>query len=457
MKRTLIKEDIGNQIFKVVKRLFPLNRSLTGEDNRKSLKILNRICKNIKILEFKSGKKVFDWKVPAEWNVTDAYIKINQKKIVDFKKNNLHLMSYSEPINKIINFKELNKNLYSIENKPDAIPYVTSYYKRRWGFCLSDNFRKKLNKKLNYEVCIDSSFNKKGSMSIGEIYIKGKVKEEILLSTNICHPSMVNNELCAPVILSFISKYFKNKKNYYSIRILFLPETVGCIAYLNKNLKYLKKNFRAGFHVSCFGDKGKFSIINTKYENSYSDYIGKKVLKTYGKYKSYPFKYCGSDERQYNYPGVDIPVATLTKTKFGIFKEYHNSFDNLNITNASTLKKSFNLIKDLIYEINKDKKLKIKNSTVINKKFLLKKHINKNYNLKIYSKTRCEPFLSKRNLYRDLSKDLLTNNELIMFNILYYGDGIKISDVSKLLKEKCSKVLTIAKTLEKNKLITLIK
>ncbi len=450
-----MKKDIGNQIFNILKKLLPINRSLTGNGNRKSLKILNSICKNLNILEYKSGKKVYDWKIPEEWNVKKAYIKNKGKKIIDFKKNNLHLVSYSEPINKILNYEDLNKNLYYLKKKPNAIPYVTSYYKKRWGFCLSYNSWKKLNKNENYNVYIDSSFNKKGSMSIGEIYIKGKVKQEIILSTNICHPSMVNNELCAPVILSFISKYFKNRNNYYSIRILFLPETVGCITYLNKNLKKLKKYFRAGYHVSCFGDKGKFSIINTKYENSYSDYIAKKVLKKFGKFKSYPFKHCGSDERQYNFPGIDIPVATLTKTKFGVFKEYHNSLDDLKITNASTLKKSFNFLKDLINEINKDQKTLITNFTVINKNFILKNHKNKNYNLRIFSKTKCEPFLSKRNLYRDLSKDLLTDNELIMFNILYYGDGIKIKDVSKLLNEKNGKVLTVAQTLEKNKLIEL--
>ncbi len=421
----------------------------------KTLKILNTVCKNLKILEFESGKKVYDWKIPEEWNVKDAYIKYKNKKIVDFKKNNLHLVSYSEPIDKILSYRELNKNLYSIKEKPNAIPYVTSYYKKRWGFCLNHKTRKKLKKDESYMIYINSSFKKKGSLSIGEIYIKGKVRQEIILSTNICHPSMVNNELCAPVILSFISKYFKNKNNYFSIRILFLPETVGCITYLKENLKKLKRNFRAGYHVSCFGDKGKFSIVSTKYENSYSDYVAKKVLKNYGKFETYPFKYCGSDERQYNFPGIDIPIATLTRTKFGIYKEYHTSLDNLKITNPSTLKKSFNLIRDLINEINKDKKKIVKNYAVINSNFIQKDHKNRKYNQKVYSMTKCEPFLSKRNLYRHLSKDLLTNNELIMFNILYYGDGIKITDISKLLNEKNVKVLSIAKLLEKNDLIKL--
>ena len=171
-------------------------------------KFLGKISGKMKILEFKSGKKVFDWTIPPEWNVKDAFIKCIGEKIVDFKKNNLHLVSYSEPINKEISFKELNEHLYSIKSKPKSIPYITSYYKKRWGFCLNHNDRIKLDKFKSYKVYIESSFNKKGSLSIGEILIKGKSKKEIILSTNICHPSLVNNELCAPVILAYLAKYF---------------------------------------------------------------------------------------------------------------------------------------------------------------------------------------------------------------------------------------------------------
>ena len=294
-------------------------------------------------------------------------------------------------------------------------------------------------------------------MSIGEIYIKGQTKKEILFSTNICHPSMVNNELCAPVILSYIADYYKNKKNYYSIRILFLPETIGCITYLNKNLKKLKKNFISGFHVSCFGDKGKFSIISTKYNNSYSDHIAKKILKKNNEFKIYPFKYCGSDERQYNFPGINIPVVTLTKTKFGVFKEYHNSLDNLKITNAQTLQKSYEFLIDIIDEINNDKNSKFEKSSIINNFHSKKLKSNNKYDLKVYSRTKCEPFLSKRNLYRDLSKELLSKDELIMFNLLYYGDGIRLRDISNILKTEPGKVFAKAQLLEKNKLIYLKK
>jgi aminopeptidase-like protein len=291
-------------------------------------------------------------------------------------------------------------------------------------------------------------------MSIGQIYIEGKVKKEILLSTNICHPSMVNNELVAPVILSYISKYFQIQKSYFSIKILFLPETIGAITYLNKNLKQLKKNFHAGFHISCFGDKGKFSMVSTKYNNSYSDEVAKKKLKEKKNFKIYPFKYCGSDERQYNFPGIDLPVVTLTKTKFGKFPEYHNSSDNLKITDPQTLQKSYNFLLSIINEINKNQK-EVINKTVPNIKSSKNGNKKNKFELKIFSKTKCEPFLSKRKLYRTVSDKLLTDDEFIMFNTLYYGDGIKIKDLSKIILKKPKRILNIAEMLKKNDLIEL--
>ncbi|WP_435163208.1 DUF4910 domain-containing protein [Candidatus Pelagibacter bacterium nBUS_25] len=447
------KYQQGEKIYKKIKQLFPINRSLTGNGNRKSLKILQKIAKKLKILEYKSGQSVFDWKIPSEWNVKDAYVKCNGKKIIDFKKNNLHLVSYSEPVNKTISFKELNNHLHSIKKYPKSIPYITSYYKRRWGFCLEHQKRQKLEKSKNYEVYIDSDFKKNGHMSVGEILIKGKSTKEILLSTNICHPSMVNNELCAPVILAYVANYFSKIESFFSLRILFLPETIGSIAYLNKNLRTIKKKFRAGFHVTCFGDKGKFSMISTKYNNSYSDLVTKKILKSFSKYNIFKFQNCGSDERQYNFPGINLPVVTLTKTRFGKFKEYHTSKDNLSITNPKNLEKSFDFIIKIIELVNFENKKKVINKSKINNFKNLKKKKTKYDKIKIFSLTKCEPFLSKRNLYRDVSKNFLTKDEFIMFNLLYYGDGISISNIAQILSISPSKIYKIAKILDKNRLI----
>jgi len=204
---------VNKSIYNLIKKLYPINRSITGNGNRITLNIIRDIIPELKILEYKSGTKVFDWKIPQEWNVKEAYVKAKNKKIIDFKKNNLHLMGYSEPINKYATLKELKEHLFFDKNIPDAIPYKTSYYKKNWGFCVSYNFFKKL-KKIKYKVLINSEFNKKGSLSVGELLIKGKIKKEILISANICHPSLVNNELSGPAILAFLAKYISKKKKF---------------------------------------------------------------------------------------------------------------------------------------------------------------------------------------------------------------------------------------------------
>ena len=239
---------IGNKIYKLAKRLFPINRSITGNGTRKTLEILKDHNENLKIKSIPSGSKVFDWVIPYEWNVKDAWIKDSRnKKIVDIKKNNLHLMSYSIPVNKRINIKELKKNLYSIRAKPNAIPYVTSYYEKKWGFCLSYNQLKKLKDKF-YTVKIDSEL-KKGFLNYGEILIKGKSKKEILLSTYICHPSMANNELSGPCVAIFLSKWINSiKSRNYSYRLVFVPEKTSSI-----KVDAIK---RSGCEVRFFGIDG---------------------------------------------------------------------------------------------------------------------------------------------------------------------------------------------------------
>ena len=189
----------GKKAYTWAKDIFPLNRSLTGEGVSKTLGYFKKICSDLQICNIKSGTKVFDWQIPSEWNVKEAYVSnLHGKKIIDFKKNNLHLMGYSKPINKILTYNSLKKHLYSLKSQPNAIPYITSYYKKNWGFCISHK-KKKLLKKGRYKVVIDSNF-KKGNLKYGEIYLKGKKNKEILISTNICHPSMGNNETSGPVV-----------------------------------------------------------------------------------------------------------------------------------------------------------------------------------------------------------------------------------------------------------------
>ncbi len=422
----------GKKIYKLIKDLFPINRSITGNGNRQTLKIIQSKVKNLKILEFKSGQKVFDWKIPAEWNVKDAYVKSKNNKIIDFKKNNLHLISYSIPIKKYVKRKELFDHLHTNKKFKNSIPYLTSYYKKYWGFCVSENHKKKI-KGNNFFVNIESNFKKKGSLTIGEVLIKGESSKEVLLSSNICHPSMANNELSGPTILTYIAKYLSKRKNKYSYRILFVPETIGAITYLSKKHKTLKKNFIAGFTLSCIGDEGEFSMIETQNSNSYSDKIAKEIIKKYKNKKIYKFTECGSDERQFNYPGIDLPVVTLTRSKFGTYKEYHTSDDNLKFITAKSLGKSFRFVKDIIDKIENNYK--------------------KNY--RIFATTKCEPFLSKRKLYRAISDTEwgLKSHEYLLFNVLYYSDGRRISDIKEILKCDGKRLKKIIDLLSSHKLI----
>ncbi len=426
---SLVSKKIGLLAFDLMKRLFNLNRSLTGEGNRETLKLIKKKLGKLKILEFKCGKKVFDWVIPPEWNVKNAYVlDQNKKKIIDFKKNNLHLVGYSKAVNKKISLEKLKNHLYTYKNQPNAIPYVTSYYNRTWGFCLPFNQLKKL-KKGEYTVKIDSNFNHNGSLTIGEYKIKGKSNKEILISTNICHPSMANNELSGPVIATFLINYFSKKKNYYSMRFLFLPETIGPITYLSKYLKTIKKNFLAGYHLTCIGDGGDFSLIEAKEKYSYSTKIAKMILKNYSNKKVYSFLERGSDERQYNNPGINLSVATLMRTKFGLYKEYHSSLDNLSFIKPENLQDSYEYVLKILKLAQND--------------------------FKIYSTVKGEPFLSKRNLYRKFGvrKDL-DKEESKLFNLMSYADGSSLSTISEKIDVDPIDLIETVELLKKHKLVS---
>ena len=421
----------GKKIFELIKKLFPINRSLTGEGNRKTLNIIKENLKNLQILEFKSGKKVFDWIIPPEWNVEKAYISDStNKKIVDFKKNNLHLVGYSQPFKGFMSLEKLKNKLHTIPKQPNAIPYLTSYYKKNWGFCITENQKKKL-KKGKYKVVVETKFNKKGSLSVGELFIKGRSNKEITLSTNICHPSMANNELSGPGVLTSIGKYLLKNKNYYSYRLIFTPETVGVLSYLSNRLSKIKKNFHAGFHLTCIGDGGPYSMISTSNENSYSDKIAKLILKFKNNKKIYSFLERGSDERQFNSPNINLPVVTLMRTKFLEFKEYHTSLDNLKILNPKSLQDSYNFVKEIIDLIEND--------------------------YKIFSLVKGEPFYSK-NLFRNIgSKQALNKVEWDLFNLPAYANGERLHALSNKLDRSPRDLLKTLKILTDNKIIKILR
>mgnify|MGYP003705941319 CR=1 FL=1 len=425
-----MKKNISRNIFNLAKLLWPLNRSLSGIDTVKTLSILKKNNKHLKIKKINSGKKVFDWVVPEEWQIKNAWIKDdNQKKIVDFKKNNLSVVGYSAPVNKIIDLKNLKKKLHSLPNQPNAVPYVTSYYNKDWGFCISDNKKKKLKKK-NYHVFIDSKF-KKGHLHYGELLLKGKSKKEIFLSTYICHPSMANNELSGPCLTIFLSKWIASIKNrYYTYRIIFIPETIGSIFYISKNLKNLKKNMQAGFVITCVGDERAYSFLPSRKGNTLSDQVSKHVLKWNTKnYKKYTWLDRGSDERQYCWPGIDLPVTSVMRSKYGVYPEYHTSLDKLgDVVTQKGLAESYSLYQKIILSLEK--------------------------NYKYVSNTLCEPFLSKRDLYSNISIKNNNINSKTILDILSYCDGKhSILDISDLLNMPSEIIYQNIENLIKLKLI----
>ena len=416
-------------------KLFPITRSLTGDGVKKTLNIIKNEFQKLKIKKLKSGTKVFDWKIPEEWNVTDAYVidKYNNK-IIDFKKNNLHLIGYSIPIKKKLQKKELFKNLYFLKNQPKAIPYITSYYKRRWGFCISYNEYKILDKRYSlndkFKVVINSNLNKKGNLNYGELILKGKSKKEILISTYICHPSMANNELSGPIVSMGLINYFKNKKLNKTLRFVFIPETIGSISYLSKNLKYLKENVIGGYNLSCIGDERQHSCMFSKYQNSPSDEAvieAYKLLKIKN-YKVYPFLKRGSDERQYNSPGIDLKISSIFRTKYGEYPEYHTSLDNFNLVTLKGCVGGFNVARKSI-------------------EILLER---------IYPKCKimCEPQMGKRGLYSTLSTKNENKLTRSYMDFLQYADGTNsLEKISNLIKLELNSVKKINSILFKNNLI----
>jgi len=411
MKKKYSKKNISKLMMEWIKILFPLNRSIAGPDNYKTLIYLKNHLPNLNIKYFNSGKKVLDWVVPNEWHIKDAFIKnLNGKRIIDFKKNNLHVVNYSSKIDKIISNKDLQSHLFSIKNFKSAIPYVTSYYKKFWGFCLSENQRKKLKDK-KYIIKIDSKFVK-GKMHYGECFINSINKKEIFFSTNICHPSMANNELSGPIVLTALMKWINeipNKK--YSYRAIFIPETIGSIAYISKNKTQMKKNIFMGFNLVCVGDNAKFSYLPTKDENTITDKVVEFVFKYYSiKHKKYTFLDRGSDERQYGSIGINLPIASIMRSKYGTYKEYHTSKDNLNFISEKGLSGSLEMYKKIIIVIEKNLKYK---TTVLD----------------------CEPFFTKYNLYPTQSTKETFSKVKLTKNIIAYADGnYDLIDLSRILK-----------------------
>lgn len=326
--------EICTQLFE---DLFPLPRSLTGEANRTSLKRLSEVVP-LNIHEIPSGTSVFDWRVPDEWNVEEAWLKTAEGEVLaDFTKSNISLVSYSEAVEGRFFFKDIAEKIHSLPELPDAIPYRTSYYKKNWGFCLPHSLRETLKDNTALEVKIKSSLDPTGSLSLADSLSVGKSKEEVLISSYCCHPSMANDNLSGVILATLLYSLLLKRDTHYSYRLLLAPETIGPLAYLSQFPECLN-HIVAGVVATCTAGPGDLSLKCSYFENHEIDRLARLALeKSEQPWREYPFFPAGSDERQFSSPGFRIPVLSFCKDKYYEFPEYHTSLDNLEFVSSEAL------------------------------------------------------------------------------------------------------------------------
>ena len=388
--------SIGQEMYHLVAELFPICRSITGNGVRQTLEILKRYIP-LRVHEVCSGRRVFDWTVPQEWNIRDAYIMDEGgRKIVDFQQNNLHIVGYSTPVDAWMDLADLLPHLHSLPDQPEAIPYVTSYYRSYWGFCLADKVRRKM-RPGRYRVVIDSDL-KDGHLTYGECLIPGRSRQEVFLSTYVCHPSMANNECSGPAVTTFLARWIASAPRRYSYRIVFIPETIGSLTYLSRNLKAMKRNIIAGFNISCVGDERVYSCLASRYGNTLADRVSLNILTfRHPDFIRYSFLERDSDERQYCSPGVDLPLVTITRSKYGTYPEYHTSLDDLDLVTAEGLSGSYELLIECLQLLERNAKYRVT--------------------------CHGEPQLGRRGLYPTLSAGRSGRSARDITNFIAYADG----------------------------------
>jgi aminopeptidase-like protein len=378
--------------------LFPLPRSITGEGTRETLRRIRERLPGLRIHEVPSGTTVFDWEVPPEWNIRDAYV-LNEagQKVIDFQEHNLHVVGYSVPVDLEVTRDELDEHLHSLPDMPDAIPFVTSYYAPRWGFCLAHRDRKRL-EDGTYRVVIDSTLEP-GSLSYGELILPGREEREILLSTYVCHPSMANNELSGPVVVTELARWLTERTDRrYTYRIVFIPETIGSITYLSRNLEAMRRNTVAGFVVSCVGDERVYSFLESRLGDTLADRVTLQVMRhRVPGFVHYDFFERGSDERQYCSPGADLPVVSVTRSKYREYPEYHTSLDDLSLITPAGLGGTLELYKAILLALER------------------------NYTYR--TTMPCEPQLGRRGLYPTIHHPGHKRGIKDMMNLIMYSDG----------------------------------
>lgn len=428
-----MQENKGRLMYDLAARLFPICRSITGNGFRQSLDILREEVPEIKVFEVPSGTQVFDWVVPKEWNIKGGYIEtLDGHRIVDFNDNNLHVLGYSLPVDAIVSKEELLAHVYTLPEQPDWIPYVTSYYKERWGFCMSERQKAQLTAD-KYHVVIDSEL-KNGHLTYGELIVPGESDDEIMMTSYLCHPSMANNELSGPVVLIELMKYVMQlTKRRYTYRFLINPETIGSITYLSTHLPELQQNIKAGFVLSCVGDNLTYSYLETPYADTLADKVVQNVMHYhYPEYKRYSYLRRGSDERQYCSPLVHLPVCGVSRSKYMEYPEYHTSADNMDYISPEGLEGTYQVMVKVINALEYNRKYKV---TCF-----------------------CEPQLGKRGLYPTVSMKGAYDEVIALKDFLAYADGRNdLLEISNIIHQPTEVLIPVIDKLMNNKLIEICK
>lgn len=390
-------EDAGETMYSLVKDLYPICRSITGNGVRVTLdRVKQRIP--LAVHEVPSGTPVFDWVVPKEWNIKDAYVLTpGGERIAEFSKHNLHVLNYSIPVHKKVTLEELRRHLFTLPSHPEWVPYRTSYYKENWGFCLSDSQAQSL-PDGEYEVFIDSTLEP-GHLTYGELFIQGESSEEVLLSCHVCHPSLCNDNLSGIALTTRLAEYLAERQTRYSYRFLFIPGTIGSITWLARN-EGKTTNIKHGLVVTCVGDAGAFSYKKSRRGTAEIDRAVLHVLRHsregFREIEFYPYGY---DERQYCSPGFNLAVGSLSRSSHGQYPEYHTSADNLDLVSPESLQESFETYLDVINVLENNRT-----------------YLNLN--------PKCEPQLGKRGLYGDVGATAGAKlKEMALLWVLNLSDG----------------------------------
>ncbi|MFT2007812.1 DUF4910 domain-containing protein [Pontibacter sp. 13R65] len=426
---TLPVATVGQEMHQLVARLYPICRSITGEGVRQTLRILQEYIP-LEIHEVPSGTPVFDWVVPKEWNIRDAYVRNEQgEKIIDFNACNLHILHYSLPVRKQLPLQELKKHLFSLPDQPQLIPYKTSYYKPDWGFCLADEQLQQL-PEGQYEAVIDATLED-GSLTYGEFYLPGESAEEVLISCHVCHPSLCNDNLSGIAVATYLATALATKKNRYSYRFLFIPVTIGSITWLSRNEDKLA-NIKHGLVLTLLGDEAGFTYKRSREGKFEIDEVVEHVLQARQKqHQLIDFFPYGYDERQYCSPAFNLPVGCLMRSRHGEFPEYHTSADNLDFVKADCLEESLDVVKEV--------------TTVLEQN---RRYLNTN--------PKCEPQLGKRGLYDSIagSGSNWKSWEMAMLWLLNLSDGrFTLLDISKRAGIPFHTISEVASVLEQHQLL----